>query len=170
MPKIKLIVSDVDGVWTDGGVYYGAEGEILKKFNFRDGGGVVLASLVNIPILILSGEDSKSVMLRMQKLKITNIHLGVKNKRAYLQDVAKKMSIDLRDVAYIGDDINDIGVMELCGYTSCPSDSASIVKQIADNILISRGGSGAFREFVENILKKENLFDISVTKYKELNI
>jgi len=170
MSKIKLIVSDVDGVWTDGGVYYGSEGEELKKFNFRDGGGIVLASLVNIPVLILSGEDSKSVNHRMQKLKINEVHLGVKNKRAYLQGIAERMGIKLCDVAYIGDDINDIGVMELCGYTSCPSDSASIIKQIADNVLISQGGSGAFREFVENILKKENLYDISVAMYKESKI
>ena len=170
MSKIKLIVSDVDGVWTDGGVYYGSEGEELKKFSFRDGGGVVLASLVNLPVVILSGEDSNSVKHRMQKLKITNVHLGIKNKRAYLQGIVKKMKIDLCDVAYIGDDINDLGVIELCGYTSCPSDSATIIKQVVDNILLSPGGSGAFREFVEDILKKENLYDLSIAKYKELKI
>ena len=169
MHKIKLIATDIDGVWTDGGVYYSSNGEALKKFNFRDGGGVVLANYAKIPILVLSGENSEPVSMRMKKLNIKEVHLGIKNKFNYLSEFCYKKSLDLSEVAYIGDDINDFRLIKECGYTSCPSDSSKTIKQICPNILKSKGGEGAFREFVENILIKLNMLDTVLNLYQKDN-
>jgi 3-deoxy-D-glycero-D-galacto-nononate 9-phosphatase len=165
MHKIKLIVTDVDGVWTDGGVYYSSNGEALKKFNFRDGGGVVLANYAKIPVIILSGENSESVSMRMKKLNIKEVHLGIRNKFNYLSELCLTKSLSLSEVAYIGDDINDLKLIQECGYTSCPNDASRTIKQNCSNILKSKGGEGAFREFVENILIELNMLDIALDLY-----
>ena len=165
MHKIKLIVTDIDGVWTDGGVYYSPNGEAMKKFNFRDGGGVVLANYARIPVVILSGENSAPVSMRMKKLNIQEVHLGVKNKFDYLSELCSTKGLLLSDVAYIGDDINDLKLIQECGYTSCPSDASKTIKQNCSNILKSKGGEGAFREFVERILGELNMLDIALELY-----
>ena len=159
MQKIKLIVTDIDGVWTDGGVYYSSDGEVLKKFNFKDGGGVILANYAKIPIMVLSGENSKSVARRMEKLKIKEVHLGIKNKFSYLNDICVAKTISLSEVAYIGDDINDLQLIQKCGFTACPNDASMTIKKYCSNILKNKGGDGAFREFVENILIDSNMLE-----------
>jgi 3-deoxy-D-manno-octulosonate 8-phosphate phosphatase (KDO 8-P phosphatase) len=151
--KIKLLLTDCDGVLTDGGVYYGESGEVLKKFNIRDGMGVErLRNLAGIDTGIITGEMSPSVRKRAEKLQITELHLGAKNKRALLFEIAERRGILPESIAFIGDDVNDIEIMKACGFSACPADALVQVRQIADYICSSRGGEGCFREFAELLI------------------
>jgi YrbI family 3-deoxy-D-manno-octulosonate 8-phosphate phosphatase len=151
--KIKLVLTDVDGVLTDAGVYYGAEGEVLKRFSIRDGMGVErLRKLCDIETGIITGELSPSVARRAEKLKIRELHLGIKDKLSVLNQILKKRKITLQEVAYIGDDVNDLAILEKVGLTACPADAMREVKQKVHYICNENGGYGCFREFVELII------------------
>ena len=151
--KIKLLLTDNDGVLTDGGVYYGENGEILKKFNIRDGMGVErLRNFANCEVGIITGELSPSVAKRAEKLKITELHLGIKNKPAVLHEILSRKKLLAEEIAYIGDDVNDIEIMKLVGLSACPADAISFAKKQADYICENNGGNGAFRELAELII------------------
>ncbi len=150
---IKLLLTDCDGVLTDGGVYYSEYGEQLKKFNIRDGMAVErLRDIVAVEVGIVSGERSGSLRQRATKLAITECHLGVKDKAAILRDITQRKGIALHQVAYIGDDVNDLEVLEMAGLSACPSDAFRKVKSAVDVVCRARGGEGAFREFAEMII------------------
>ena len=122
--SIKLLLTDCDGVLTDAGVYYGESGEVLKKFSIRDGMAVErMRNLANIDTGIITGELSPSVLKRAEKLKITELHLGSKDKPAVLKEIMKRRGLQASEIAYIGDDSNDLGIMELVGFTAAPSDA-----------------------------------------------
>lgn len=151
--KIKLLLTDCDGVLTDAGVYYGENGEVLKKFNIRDGMGVErLRKLVNIETGIITGELSPSVVKRAEKLKITELHLGIKDKILTLEQILSSRDITPENIAYIGDDVNDIEIMQRVGLTACPSNAFILTKNIANYICEAKGGEGCFREFAELII------------------
>jgi 3-deoxy-D-manno-octulosonate 8-phosphate phosphatase (KDO 8-P phosphatase) len=151
--KIKLLLTDCDGVLTDGGVYYGENGEVLKKFNIRDGMGVErLRKLANIETGIITGETSPSVVKRAEKLKIEELHLGIKDKIVVLLQIIKDKNITAEQIAYIGDDVNDIEIMQKVGLTACPADGISFTKNIANYVCENKGGEGCFREFAELII------------------
>lgn len=151
--KVKLVLTDNDGVLTDTGVYYSERGEELKRFSIRDGMGVErLRMLANVDTGIVTGEISGSVKARAEKLKINELYLGVKNKREVFEYVLSKNNFLPENVAYIGDDTNDFEVMKLCGLSACPSDAVIQIKQIVDVITDSKGGFGAFRDFAELII------------------
>ena len=151
--KIKLLLTDNDGVLTDGGVYYGENGEILKKFNIRDGMGVErLRNFANCEVGIITGELSPSVAKRAEKLKITELHLGIKNKPAVLHEILSRKKLLAEEIAYIGDDVNDIEIMKLVGLSACPADAISFAKNKADYVCENKGGNGAFRELAELII------------------
>ncbi len=155
--KIKLLLTDCDGVLTDGGVYYGETGEVLKKFNIRDGMGVErLKNLVGIETGIITGELSKSVKKRAAKLNISELHLGIKDKSTLLLEILLRKNLSSDQVAYIGDDVNDLEIMKTVGLSACPADAISYVKKQADYICESNGGQGAFREFAELIIQNKN--------------
>lgn len=148
----KLILTDIDGVWTDGGMYYDQEGMELKKFHTYDSAGVLFAHHLGIPVGILTGEDSNIVKRRAVKLKVDYLYLGCKNKVAIAENLCSQLGITLSDVAYIGDDLNDIALLKLVGWAGVPSSAPEYVK-ILDNVSLSKkGGEGVFREFVEKIL------------------
>jgi len=152
--KIKLMLTDSDGVLTDAGVYYSDRGEEMKRFSIRDGMGVErLRNLVNIETGIVTGELSPSVKKRAEKLKIKELHLGTKDKVLVLNGVLKRKNLKAVNVAFIGDDVNDLEIMKLVGLTACPSDAIDEVKNISDYICTNCGGYGAFREFAELIIK-----------------
>src|ERR1700756_4119899 len=114
---IKLVLTDCDGVLTDAGVYYGESGEQLKKFNIRDGMAVErMRNLANVDTGIITGELSPSVTKRAEKLKITEVHLGAKDKPAVLKGILERLKLDASQVAYIGDDSNDLQIMEMVGF------------------------------------------------------
>ena len=151
--KIKLLLTDCDGVLTDAGIYYGENGEVLKKFNIRDGMGVErLRKLANIETGIITGELSPSVAKRAEKLKITELHLGIKDKVLVLNQIISSKNLLAENIAYIGDDVNDISIMQKVGLTACPADAISFTKKVADYVCETKGGEGCFREFAELII------------------
>ncbi|MDR6561407.1 MULTISPECIES: HAD hydrolase family protein [unclassified Arcicella] len=154
---IKLLITDCDGVLTDAGVYYGENGEVLKKFNIRDGMGVErLRKSVNVETAIITGEVSPSVVKRAEKLKITELHLGIKDKLAILTQIMVSRNLTKNNIAYIGDDVNDIEIMQNVGLTACPNDAISFTKEVADYICQNKGGEGCFREFAELIIAAQS--------------
>ena len=156
--KIKFLFTDCDGVLTDTGVYYSASGEELKRFSVRDGMGVeLLRKNAHIDTGIMSGEDLPLLRKRAEKLKIKEVHLGIKDKKNRMKEVIERMELSFEEIAYIGDDVNDIEVMELAGLTASPNDAINSVKNQADFVCENKGGHGAFREFVDLILTAKNL-------------
>lgn len=165
MENIKLIVSDVDGVWTDGAFYYSENGDAMRKFNTRDSYGVSLANLMNISILILSGEDNLMVRQRFEKLQIKNLRLGVGHKLLVINDYCNKIGIPLESVAFVGDDMNDYCLLGKVGLFACPKNANWRIRQKANLVLSSKGGKGAFREFVEKILDEKGLLEEAYKQY-----
>ncbi|UGU17995.1 HAD-IIIA family hydrolase [Sinomicrobium kalidii] len=156
----KLIATDIDGVWTDAGMYYDQSGNELKKFNTYDSAGVLFAKKAGIPVAILTGEDTKIVDRRAKKLNVDFLFMGVKNKLDHLKDLCSDLKISLDEVAYIGDDINDIQVLKKVGFSSCPSSAPKYIQEIVDKVYFKKGGEGVFREFVEDILNINSFKDI----------
>ena len=157
--KIKLIVSDIDGVWTDGSFYYDANGDALRKFSTKDSYGVSLCRLANIPLLILSGEKSDIVQKRLLKLGIDNFRLGTDNKLEYLSSYCSNHNINMSDVAYLGDDMNDFNLIDQVGIFACPADAYIKVKERSHLVLKTSGGNGVFREFVETVLEGKGILE-----------
>ncbi len=152
--KIKLVLTDNDGVLTDTGVYYSEKGEELKRFSIRDGMGVErLREIVSVDTGIITGETSGSVLKRAEKLKITELYLGAKQKHLLLPKILEKNNLTAENIAYIGDDVNDINLMKLVAVTAAPADAMPEIKKIVDYVCLNRGGNGAFREFAELIIK-----------------
>jgi 3-deoxy-D-manno-octulosonate 8-phosphate phosphatase (KDO 8-P phosphatase) len=153
---VRLVVADCDGVLTDGGVYYSERGEELKRFHIRDGMGVELLRKAGIGAAILTRESSKSVLARGRKLGLEAIWLGVTDKRAHLESRASELGLSFSELAYIGDDINDIealAAISRAGLTGAPADATEVVARSVHYRTAARGGHGAFREFVDWILQ-----------------
>lgn len=163
MKKIpKLILTDIDGVWTDGGMYYDQQGNEWKKFNTYDSAGVLFAKKMSIPVGIITGEDTEIVKRRAEKLKIEYLFMGVKDKLTIVKNLVNDLDITLDDVAYIGDDLNDIEVLKAVGVSACPSSAPLYVQELCDLKLSKKGGEGVFREFVEYLLE-DRLLEIVLT-------
>ena len=151
--KIKLVLTDNDGVLTDTGVYYSDDGEMLKRFSIRDGMGVErLRKILEIETGIITGELSGSVKKRAEKLEIKELHLGVKDKPNLLKQILRENKLKVENIAFIGDDVNDIELINLVGLTAAPADAMPDVKKIVDYVCEEKGGNGAFREFAELII------------------
>lgn len=148
----KLILTDIDGVWTDGGMYYDQTGNEWKKFHTYDGGGVVMAHKYNIPVGIITGENTEIVKRRSEKLKVDYLFQGVSDKLKVASALCDQLGISIADVAYIGDDIADIPLLNACGWSGIPLGAYIQGKVAVDYITENAGGKGAFREFVEAIL------------------
>lgn len=156
---IKLIVLDVDGTLTDGKLYVTNLGDEMKAFNVKDGLGITQAISQGKEIAIITGKTSQIVTKRCQELGIKEIHQGIKNKIATLDLILEKYSISYDNVAYMGDDLIDLAVMKKCKLAGAPKDSVEEILNISDFISTKNGGDGAVREFIEYILKKENLWN-----------
>lgn len=152
----KIIATDIDGVWTDAGMYYTENGDEIKKFNTYDSAGVAFSQKLGITVMIVTGENSVSVKNRAKKLKIDHCYTGVSNKLELVSRVCKEKSIDLSEVAYIGDDLNDIELLKVVGFSACPSSAPHYIKRIVHKVMQKEGGDGVFREFVEHILAENN--------------
>ena len=153
--QIQLVVSDVDGVLTDAGVYYSARGEELKRFSMRDGMGVERLREARIETSFLTREDSPIVVQRAHKLRVTHLHLAVQDKREFMARWLAKLGIATAHVAYIGDDINDLEAMRFVaeqGLTGAPSDAVPEVLREAHFCATQAGGHGAFRQFADLII------------------
>ena len=151
--KIKLLLTDVDGVLTDTGVYYSAQGELMKRYSIRDGMGVErLRKIVNVETGIVTREDTLIVKARAQKLKIEELHMGVYEKEKTFEEILTRKNLKADEIAYIGDDTNDIEILKRVGLSACPSDAMKFAKDIVDLVVESNGGSGAFRDLAELII------------------
>jgi 3-deoxy-D-manno-octulosonate 8-phosphate phosphatase (KDO 8-P phosphatase) len=159
MKLAKLIITDIDGVWTDGGMYYDQSGNEWKKFNTSDSAGVLFCKKLNIPVCIITGENTEIVKRRAEKLKVDFLYQGISNKLDVASNLCSQLNISLHDVAYIGDDIGDIPLLKAAGYSAAPANAPIYVKELVHYVTKLKGGEGAFREFVEHILSKEHLLN-----------
>jgi 3-deoxy-D-glycero-D-galacto-nononate 9-phosphatase len=156
----KLILTDIDGVWTDGGMYYDETGNEWKKFNTADSWGVAYCKHLKIKIAIITGESTNIVKRRSDKLKVDYCFMGAKNKVGVAEELRKELGLEWKDIAFIGDDINDIQLMKLVGIPGCPANAPEYIKREVKLITKKTGGEGAFREFVELLIGKETLEEI----------
>ena len=152
---IALLVFDVDGVLTDGGLCYGPEGEAFKRFDVKDGHGIVMARLAGLPSAFLTARTSKIVEVRGAELKLAAVMQGQKYKAPGLLALCEKLALKPSQCAYMGDDTNDLPPMELAGLTACPSDAAPDVRAVVDYVAKEAGGHGAARGFIEQVLKAQ---------------
>lgn len=153
--RIKMLVMDVDGTLTDGRIFIGANGEMMKAFDSKDGYGIVQLAKQGIIPVIITGRFSEIVARRAKELKITEVHQGIDNKLEQLKVVAAKYDIRSEEIAYIGDDGNDLECMNFCGLSGCPRDAHKSVEECVDFISSKDGGRGAVREFCDYILTLE---------------
>lgn len=153
--RIVLLLSDCDGVLTDTGVYYSRDGEQLKRFSIRDGMGVERLRDIGVDVGFVTGEVTGPLVKRAEKLRVTELHLGIKDKAAVVRSIVENRGIDWDQVAFIGDDVNDIEVMKLVGLAGTPADATSFAKEVAHFVAPSRGGHGAFRDMAELIVSAQ---------------
>lgn len=149
IPKIKMLLSDCDGCLTDGGMYYSESGDEIKKFNTRDGMGFAILRQHGILTGIITGEDVELNKRRAKKLKLDIIESGCKNKLETLKRICVDYNINMSNVCYIGDDINDIDVLKEVGYGCCPANATSSVKKVVNYVAKTKGGDGVLREVVD---------------------
>ena len=155
LSNIKLVILDVDGTLTDGGVYIDSNGVESKKFNIKDGAGIVLAEQAGIEFMILTGRKSYCVEHRANELKIKYVFQGIADKLSHLQQFLSQQGLSPSDVAYIGDDVNDLECMRIVGFTACPADAVEEVRQQCDFVSRYNGGQGAVREVCDMIRKRK---------------
>ena len=153
--KIKIVLTDVDGVLTDGGMYYSEEGDVLKKFHTRDGMGVTMLRKNGIGTIIITKEKTKFVKKWSQKMNVKKLFDGIKIKELMIEKICAQYDVESKNLAYIGDDVNDIKIMKKCGLSITPNDAVKEVKEIADYISTVNGGDGVFRDAVDLILTKK---------------
>jgi 3-deoxy-D-manno-octulosonate 8-phosphate phosphatase (KDO 8-P phosphatase) len=151
---IKMLVMDVDGTLTDGHIYISAEGEIMKAFHVQDGYAIahILPTKGIVPVII-TGRSSKIVEQRAKELKIAHLHQGVADKISKLKEVAAALGVTADEIAYIGDDVNDLDCIRWCGVTACPADAVSEVLPEVSYVCRREGGRGAVREFIGWLLR-----------------
>ena len=149
---ISLLVTDVDGVLTDGSRYYSEKGEVIKKFHVRDGMGVNLLLRNGIKTVIITKENSLIVKKWSKEMNVSKLLMRIKNKESELPKICKLYKIRKNEIAYIGDDVNDMDLLAKVGFSACPQDSIDKVKKAVDYVCGLDGGKGAFREIVDLIL------------------
>jgi len=165
--NIKLVITDIDGVWTDGSMYYDNHGNELKRFNTKDSAGVMMLRELNIPLAIITGEDVPLVKRRAEKLKVTYLFMGVRNKLLVANNLCKDLGITMDEIAFIGDDINDVPLLRAVGLSATPANAEEYVRKEAIWRLEKKGGDGVFREFIERIVRDMGMFDTVMSKFYE---
>lgn len=165
MNKIKLIVMDVDGTLTDGGVYIDSNGVENKRFDVQDGAGILIAQQVGIEFMIITGRKSFCVEKRAKELNIKYVYQGVHDKLDCLKKFMIEHNLERDEIAYVGDDLNDYKIMEYIGLAICPNNAVSEIKDISHINLSKNGGNGAIREFIEILLKNREQWSMAVEKF-----
>ena len=165
LQKIKLLALDVDGVLTDGSIYISPAGEVFKGFNAKDGMGISCALRSGLQIAVITGRQSPIVERRCEELGITLLQQGVKDKRLALQQMAQKLGLVREEIAYMGDDLNDIPAFKASGLNFVPADGSIEVLAVADIITKAKGGCGAVREAITMILAAQDNWEQIVNSY-----
>ena len=156
LAKIKLLILDVDGVLTDGGMYYTESGDQFKKYNAKDGMAIMKAQEKGLKIGIISSAfKDKMVLNRAETLSIEYVYAGREPKMDILTKWCDELGIQLEEVAMIGDDINDLSVLSAVGFRCCPADAVQVVKHVSDVVLQTKGGHGCVRELIDNYLLEQ---------------
>ena len=152
--NIKVLIMDVDGTLTDGHIYMGPNGETMKAFHVRDGFGIVELGKMGIIPVIITGRQSQILENRAKELQITHLYQGVSDKLSKLKEIGKSLNCSQNQMAYIGDDLNDLACIEYCVMSACPSDSVDEVLSAVDYVCSHKSGDGAVREFIDYIKKQ----------------
>jgi len=153
--KIKLVLTDVDGVLTDGGRYFSEKGEIVKRFHVRDGMGINILLRNGIQTAIVTKENSKIVKKWAKEMNVSKTYSGIKIKEKELKKICKYYKVLPSEIAFIGDDVNDMELMKKVGFSATPSDGILQAKKIVNYICKTSGGNGALREMIDLILKEK---------------
>ena len=159
--KIKLIVLDVDGTLTDGGVYYDSQGNEMKRFDVKDGLGILVARKAGLEFAIITGRASPMVERRAKELGVKYLLQGVQKKYPALTELTRECGLALDEIGYIGDDLNDLQCMEAVGFRACPADAAKAVKDICNYVASVPGGHGAVRDSLEYLLTNCERWDVA---------
>ena len=164
LDRIKYFIIDVDGTMTDAGIYYDDQGNELKKFCTKDAAGFFAAKQAGIKIMVLTGRECQAVTRRMTEMKVDFLYQNVKEKAEFLKNFIEEHKIAKEEIAYLGDDLNDLSGMQLAGFVGCPKDACEEVKAMADYISSEDGGHGAVRDIISYILKKRNEWNDVIEK------
>ena len=151
--KLKILLTDVDCVLTDGGMYYTSDGDVMKKFHTRDGMGVNLLRRSGIPTIIVTKEKTKIVRRWAKKMNIEHVYDGIQDKESIAPIIMKKYNVKISEIGYIGDDVNDIGLLKKVGFSACPNDGIEQVRSIVNYVCEKKGGEGVFREVADIFLR-----------------
>ena len=163
--RIKLLLFDVDGILTDGSLYVGEGGDLLKRFHIHDGAGLVMARRAGLLVGLLSGHDSNATKRRAASLGIDICHVGVKDKVAVLNEILQETGLSLNECLFMGDDLQDLPVLSRVGYSVSVPNARKDVRSRVDLVTDARGGEGAVREVVELCLRAKGLWDASIGEF-----
>ena len=167
---IEYIVIDVDGTLTDAGIYYDEHGNELKKFSTRDAAGFFAAKAVGIKTVILTGRECAATSRRMRELKADYEVQNIKDKVSYLKNFMTENNIQKEQIAYVGDDLNDLPPMQLVGFVACPADSCKEIISIADYVSDKKGGEGVVRDVIEYLLTISGEWNKAINKVYAIGI
>jgi 3-deoxy-D-manno-octulosonate 8-phosphate phosphatase (KDO 8-P phosphatase) len=159
LANVKAVFLDVDGVLTDGSVMITEEGHLLRNMSIKDGYALQLAVKKGFVICVISGGNSQGVVKRLNALGIEDVYLGVSNKMVCFESIVSEKKMGIENCLYVGDDIPDIPVMQICGLAACPADASHEVKAISDYISPSLGGKGCVRDILEKLLRIQKLWN-----------
>lgn len=165
LDKIKMLITDVDGVLTDGGIIVHGDGSESKRFNVQDGHGIKLWQRAGFGMAIISGRTSKATEIRGRELGIENVMQGCKDKVSAFESLLDKVSLSAEEVAYIGDDLGDMPIVKRAGFGVAVVNAVSELKSVADYVTETAGGYGAVREVIEYILKSTGKWDGVMERY-----
>lgn len=163
--EIKVVITDIDGVWTDGKIYLTEDGKSQKAFSTQDSVGVTLLRLMDIPVIILTGEDSAVIRLRAEQLKIKHVYTGVRNKLLIAGKALKELGFSLDEAAFIGDDIIDLPLLSAAGLSAVPGNAPEYLKSRVTHVLQRTSGNGVFREFCELVAEQNGQLNEVIEKY-----
>jgi 3-deoxy-D-manno-octulosonate 8-phosphate phosphatase (KDO 8-P phosphatase) len=162
---IRLIISDVDGVWTDGRIVYAGERSEIKAFNVRDGLAAKLAQRAGITVALLTSRRSSALERRARELGIHEVHQGAANKLVASEQLAQKLAVPFDQILYAGDDLPDLAPMQRVAISAAPADAAAEVRGAATWKLEANGGAGAFREIVERLLRERGEWERVIREF-----
>lgn len=162
---VKYIILDVDGTLTDGGIYYDNHMNELKRFNSKDGTGIAIAKSLGITIIVLTGRECEATNRRMAELNVDHVYQKVSDKAEFLRAWIVDNKVDKGDIAYIGDDLNDLKAMNMCGFVACPSDAVIEVKKTADYVSSVKGGYGVLTDVLRYYLSENGKWDSIISRF-----
>ena len=169
LKRIKLVVSDVDGVLTDGGIFLDESGQIFRKFNVKDGLGLKLLQEIGIKVAFLSGGTGKSIQQRAKQLNVDYCFTEINNKAGILEKLKEDLNLNKEDILYLGDDLNDIPIKSKVSLLISPSDAVKPFKLNSDLLLNAKGGGGAFRELADLLLRSKNNYKFFYKGFNKQN-